>query len=263
SLDDGTETPHGALKLRVVAVSHHSDSLFHFQLERDPGFRFRSGEFAMLGLPLGGVPFRAYSIASAVWDDTLSFYSVKVPNGPLTSQLQYLRPGDSVLLKRKTTGSLVCDNLRPGTRLVLLSTGTGVAPFASLVLDPAVYDQFESVVLVHGCRTEADLRFAHELEARIRDDRLVDSVVQGRFRLVTTTTRELGHPSRRITDLLYDGSWHRGLAQPALDSRVDRVMICGSRAMLKDTRLHIEALGFDEGTRTRPGSYVVERAFVD
>lgn len=255
ALDDGIATPDATVRARVVCVTHHTDRLFEFSVERDPGFRFQAGEFAMLGLPLRDTPFRAYSVASAPWEDQLTFYSIKVPGGPLTEKLQHLQPGDAVWLRRKTTGTLVCDALLPGERLLMVSTGTGIAPFASVSLDPDVYVAFRSVVLMQGCRMAADLQFAQALQQRIASDELVQDFVSHRFEMRSCTSREPGARQGRVTDLIYSG-------EMPVDPERDRIMLCGSMAMIKELKAFLLNKGFVEGSRNAPGSVVVERAFV-
>ncbi len=260
-LDDGLPTPDNCLRARVLSVTHYTDNLFEFSVERDPGFRFQAGEFAMLGLPLSDTPFRAYSVASAPWEDHLTFYSIKVPGGPLTEKLQHLQAGDSVLLRRKTTGTLVCDALLPGERLIMLSTGTGVAPFASVALDPAIYDAFGSLALVQGVRVSAELQFARALQQRIESDELIREFAADRFELLTCTSREAGAREGRVTDWLYSGELAAAMGSSGLDPETDRIMICGSMAMLNELKSYVIDAGFVEGSRNRPGTFAVERAF--
>lgn len=252
----------GLERLPVLSVEHYTDGLFSFSLARPPGFRFRSGEFAMLGLPGEAKPLlRAYSMASPSWDERLEFYSVKVPDGPLTSRLQHVRPGDGVYLKARPTGTLVLDALSPGRRLVCLSTGTGIAPFASIVRDPETYERFEAVVLVQCCREPAELVYGTRLVAGIAADELLSEVVDGRLRHVTTLTRA-GHPlTGRITTLMETGRLAAAIGGP-LDPADDRVMLCGSQAFLKDVAALLLAAGFAEGANNRPADFVIEKAFV-
>jgi len=248
----------------VTEVEHYTDRLFRFRMTRPASFRFRSGEFVMIGLPNAERPvFRAYSIASPAWDDSLEFYSIKVPDGPLTEHLQRITPGDTVLMRKKPTGTLVLDALLPGRRLYMLSTGTGIAPFASLVRDPETYEKFETVVLMHGCRQQAELTYGEQLVAATQDDPLVGELAADRLRHYTCVTRE-GHPRRlRVTDAITSGRVFDDLDLPALDPATDRVMICGSMEMLRDSKSLCEAAGLEEGSNSVPGTYVVERAFVD
>lgn len=250
----------------VTEVEHYTDSLFRFRITRPASFRFRSGEFVMIGLPeaVTGAKsvFRAYSIASPSWDETLEFFSIKVPGGPLTEHLQNIVPGDTILMRKKPTGTLVLDALLPGKRLWMISTGTGFAPFASLVRDPEAYDKFETLIATHTCRHVNELRYSQDTVTATQNDPLVGELAANRLQLITSTTRE-DHPlTGRITTLLQDGSLYRHLDIDALDPEHDRVMICGSMAMLKDVRALVEAAGFVEGANNKPGSFVVERAFV-
>lgn len=248
----------------VTEVEHYTDRLFRFRMTRPASFRFRSGEFVMIGLPNAERPvFRAYSIASPSWDDELEFYSIKVPDGPLTEHLQRITPGDTVLMRKKPTGTLVLDALLPGRRLYMLSTGTGIAPFASLVRDPETYEKFESVVLMHGCRQQAELTYGENLVAATQADPLVGELAAARLRHYTCVTRE-DHPRRlRVTDAITSGRVFADLDLPALDPASDRVMICGSMDMLRDSKSLCEGAGLQEGSNSSPGAYVVERAFVD
>lgn len=248
----------------VTEVEHYTDRLFRFRMTRPASFRFRSGEFVMIGLPNAERPvFRAYSIASPSWDDTLEFYSIKVPDGPLTEHLQRITPGDTVLMRKKPTGTLVLDALLPGRRLYMLSTGTGIAPFASLVRDPETYEKFETVVLMHGCRQRAELTYGEHLVAATQDDPLVGELAIDRLQHYTCVTRE-DHPRRlRVTDAITSGRVFADLDLPALDPATDRVMICGSMEMLRDSKSLCEAAGLEEGSNSAPGTFVVERAFVD
>ncbi|MCC5970602.1 MAG: ferredoxin--NADP reductase [Pararhodobacter sp.] len=248
----------------VTEVEHFTDRLFRFRMTRPASFRFRSGEFVMIGLPNAEKPvFRAYSIASPSWDDTLEFYSIKVPDGPLTEHLQNVKIGDTVLMRKKPTGTLVLDALLPGKRLYMMSTGTGIAPFASLIRDPETYEKFEQVVVLHGCREKPELAYGEELVAQTLADPLVGELAQGRLHHYTCLTRE-SHPRQmRITQALEQGYVSRDLGMPPLDPTDDRVMICGSIDMLRDCRAMCEATGMTEGSNSAPGIFVVERAFVD
>ena len=248
----------------VTAVEHYTDRLFRFRMTRPASFRFRSGEFVMIGLPNAEKPvFRAYSIASPSWDEELEFYSIKVPDGPLTEHLQRIQPGDTVLMRKKPTGTLVLDALLPGKRLYMLSTGTGIAPFASLMRDPETYEKFEQVVLLHGCREVAELAYGEQLVAQTLADPLVGEYAQGRLVHYTCVTREPHPRPFRITDAITSGRLFADLGVPPLDPAVDRVMICGSMAMLHDCKALCEAAGLAEGANSAPGAFVVERAFVD
>lgn len=252
-------------------VRHWNEHLFSFAIDRPPTFRFRSGEFVMLGLPgadtdgAAGKPvMRAYSIASPAWSDELEFLSIKVADGPLTARLQTVQPGDQLYLGRKPTGTLVCDALLPGRRLWLLATGTGLGPFLSLVRDPDVYDRFVQVVLVHGVRRIADLAYRDELTAQLADDPLVSEQALLQFHYVPAVTREPFVNRGRITDLIANGRLFEPpvLGPPAFDAQLDRVMLCGSTAMIREIAVLLDAAGLDEGSNAHPGRYVIERAFV-
>ena len=247
----------------VVSVRHYTDRLFSFRITRPQAFRFRSGEFVMIGLPNAEKPvFRAYSIASPAWDDEIEFFSIKVPDGPLTSELQKIVPGDTVLMRQKSTGTLVVDALTPGKRLFMISTGTGIAPFASLIRDPDTFEKFDQVVLTHTCRDHAELAYGVELVDNLVNDPLIGELVAGRVTLYSTTTREITPRMGRITRLIENGRFYTDLGIDRLDPETDRVMICGSMHMLKDVKELVESLGFEEGSHSHPASFVVERAFV-
>lgn len=259
--------PAGVYQQRVVAVRHYTPRLFMFRITRPADFRFRSGEFVMIGLPGGEKPdkplFRAYSIASPAWDETLEFYSIKVPGGPLTEKLRMITPGDAILMRRKATGTLVGDALLPGRRLFLFSTGTGIAPFAALIRDPEIYRKFAHVVLTHSCRRAAALRYGQELAESLPDDPLVGEVARSRFRYFPTLTREDFPQRGRITELVQSGALFTALGIPPIMAEEDRAMICGSMGMLKDMAALLEGFGLHEGAVSKPGAYVVERAFVE
>ena len=259
---DGPVLPKTVTQERVLDVRHWTDELFSFRLTRPASFRFRSGQFVMLGLVVDGRPLlRAYSICSPAWDDGLDFYSIKVPNGPLTSRLQHIEPSDPVLLGKKPTGTLVLDALKPGRRLFLLSTGTGVAPFASLLREPETYEKFDEVVLTHTCRKVADLGYSAALIDNLGDDPLVGDVAPEKTVYYSSVTRDEFVRKGRITDLIASGKLFDDLRLPAFDKESDRVMICGSIEMIADTRALVEAAGLEEGSNAAPGDYVVEKAF--
>ena len=265
-MDDTTAFPIPAnvFAETVTSVQHYTDRLFKFRITRPTSFRFRSGEFVMIGLPNAEKPvFRAYSIASPSWDEELEFFSIKVPNGPLTEHLQKIQPGDTVLMRKKPTGTLVNDALLPGKRLYMISTGTGIAPFASVARDPETYEKFESVILSHTCREAAELTYGTELAALIQDDPLISEMADGKFVHYATTTREQTDRMGRITNLMESGKVYDDLGVPPLNPETDRVMICGSMAMLKDVKELCEKAGLTEGSNAQPGEFVVERAFVD
>src|SRR5206468_9645703 len=219
-------------------------------------------QFTMMGLEIDGRPLlRAYSMASANHEESLEFFSIKVPNGPLTSHLQRIQPGDIVLVGRKATGTLVTDNLLPGSRLLLLSTGTGLAPFASLIKDPDVYERFESIVLVHGCRQVSELAYGEELVATLRDDELFGPMLQEKLLYYPTVTREPFRNRGRITDLIASDQLFNDLHQGPLDIETDRIMMCGSPAMLEDLKQLFESRDFLEGSNSEPGHFVIGKAF--
>lgn len=248
--------------VRVTDVKHYTDALFAFSCERPPSLRFRSGEFVMIGLMNGPKPLlRAYSIASPAWDETLSFYSIKVPNGPLTSRLQHIKPGDEILVGKKPTGTLVLDALTPGRRLFLISTGTGVAPFASLIREPETYERYDEVILTHTCRTRAELVYGEEVVAAAKADPLVGEEATAKLRHVTSVTRESHSLEGRITNLIENGALLAHLGAAPLNPDEDRIMICGSAAVLQDMKSLAEARGFVEGANSEPASFVIERAF--
>ena len=249
----------------VRSVRHWNEHLFSFTITRPPSFRFRSGEFVMIGLPGEGRPLlRAYSIASPAYADELEFLSIKVPDGPLTSRLQKIQPGVPVYLGRKPTGTLVADALLPGQRLFLLSTGTGLAPFLSLARDPDIYERFSQIQLVHCVRQISDLAFRDELESQLAGDPLVQDQALLQFHYLPTVTREPFRTTGRIDALIEDGSlFGHPLTGPThFDPATDRIMMCGSMAMIRDLEARFEALGFKEGSNAAPGDFVIERAFV-
>lgn len=247
----------------VVSVKHYTDRLFSFRITRPQSLRFRSGEFVMIGLPNAEKPvYRAYSVASPAWDEELEFFSIKVPDGPLTSELQKIQVGDTVIMRQKSTGTLVVDALTPAKRLFMISTGTGIAPFASLLRDPDTYDKFEQVILTHTCRDNAELTYGQELVAALENDLLIGEVTGGRVTLYNSTTREESACMGRITALIGSGKFYSDLGIDKLNPETDRIMICGSMHMLKDVKELAESLGFEEGSLSHPSTFVVERAFV-
>ena len=249
---------------RVLEVEHWTDRLFSFKTTRSQSLRFESGQFVMIGLLVEGKPLvRAYSIVSASYDEHLEFLSIKVPDGPLTSRLQHIEAGDFVLVGRKPTGTLLLGNMRPGKRLYLLATGTGFAPFGSIIRDPEAYDRFEEVVVVYGCRTVAELSFGTRTVMEVRNSELLSDVARDKLKLYTTVTREPYVRQARVTTLIETGEMTRDLGLPALDPANDRVMICGSPKMLRDLRIMLSARGFKEGSNSEPGDFVIERAFAE
>lgn len=248
----------------VTGVRHWTPHLFSFTTTRDPAFRFLSGQFTMIGLAVDGKPLlRAYSMASPHYDEQLEFFSIKVPDGPLTSRLQRIREGDEVLVGRKAVGTLVQDSLIPGKSLFLLGTGTGLAPFASIVRDPEVYDRFERVILVHGCREVAELAYGAEVVERLHADEHLAETVAGKLLYYPTTTREPSRHMGRIPALLDTARLTDDLGLPPMDPAVDRMMLCGSPAFLADTVALLDRRGFTEGSHSSPGTYVIEKAFVE
>lgn len=247
----------------VTHVHHWTDSLFSFRTTRDRAFRFDSGQFIMMGLEIEGKPLlRAYSLASASYADELEFFSIKVPDGPLTSRLQHLREGDTVLVGRKATGTLVHQNLLPGKRLYLLGTGTGLAPFLSVIKDPETYARYEKVILVHGCRHVAELAYGEMITSELPNDELVGELVTNQLIYYPTVTREPFVNRGRITDLIASGRLFEDTKQPPLDRETDRVEICGSPEMVNDLRAYFTGLGFEEGSGSKAGHFVIEKAFV-
>jgi len=248
----------------VLSVRHWTDSLFSFTATRDPSFRFVSGQFAMIGLEVEGRPLlRAYSMASAHHEDNLEFFSIKVPDGRLTSRLQHLKEGDTILVGRKPTGTLIQDNLLPGRRLYMLSTGTGLAPFVSIIKDPDTYSRFEQIVLVHGCRRIAELAYGESIIADLSDSEYFADFVRGQLVYYPTVTREPFRNRGRLTHLIDSGRMFADIGQPPLDVAEDRVMLCGSPAMLEDLRPLLEQRGFAEGSHGEPGHFVIEKAFAE
>ncbi len=249
---------------RVLTVRHWTDRLFSFTTTREGSFRFLSGQFVMIGLPVDGRPLmRAYSIASSPYESELEFLSIKVPDGPLTSRLQHVRPGYQVLVGRKPTGTLLIQNLLPGRTLYLLASGTGLAPFLSIVRDPDTYERFERVVLVHGCRLVSELAYDVYLREQLPCDEYIGDQVANQLLYYPTVTREPYARRGRIPALIETGRLAADLGLPPLDPATDRCMVCGSPAMLADTRALLERLGFDEGSMAHQGRYVIERAFVE
>lgn len=249
----------------VIDVHHWNDSLFSFRTTRDPGFRFDSGQFVMIGLEVEGRPLmRAYSIASANYEEHLEFFSIKVPDGPLTSRLQHLKPGDPLIVSRKPTGTLVLNDLKPGKHLYLLGTGTGLAPFMSLVRDPETYERYEKIVIAHGVRNVNDLAYRDYLEQELPQHEYLGELVREKLIYYPTVTREAFRNQGRITDAIVDGAMGQATGLPPLDPAIDRVMLCGSPSMLDDTCALLDSRGFQVSPRTRePGDYVIERAFVE
>ena len=254
----------GFNKEQVLSVQHWTESLFSFTTTRDPGFRFQNGQFTMMGLEVDGRPLlRAYSVASANHEESLEFFSIKVADGPLSSRLQKIREGDTVLVGRKATGTLIVDNLLPGSRLLLLSTGTGVAPFASLIKDPEVYERFDTIVLVHGCRQVSELAYGERLVRNLESDEFFGSILKDKLIYYPTVTREPFRNRGRITDLITSERLFNDVDLKPLDIETDRLMMCGSSSMLEDLRSILKERGFSEGNHSEPGHFVIEKAFVE
>lgn len=248
----------------VLSVHHWTDKLFTFTTTRDTSLRFSNGHFTMIGLRVNDKPLlRAYSIVSPNHEEHLEFLSIKVPDGPLTSRLQHIKVGDKVIVGRKPTGTLVIDYLLPGKRLYLLSTGTGLAPFMSIIRDPETYERFEQVVLVHGVRQADELAYHDLLVKHLPEHEFLGELISKQLLYYPTVTRESYRNMGRVTDLMESGKLFEDLKLPRLDPASDRVMICGSPAMLKDLKHMLEQKGFNEGNTSKPGDFVIERAFAD
>jgi ferredoxin--NADP+ reductase len=250
---------------KVLSVHHWNDTLFSFTTTRDQALRFTNGHFVMIGLEVEGKPLmRAYSIASANYEENLEFLSIKVQDGPLTSKLQHLQVGDSILVSRKPVGTLVVDDLRDGRNLYLLGTGTGLAPFMSIIKDPETYERFEKVILVHGVRFVSELAYADFIEKELPDNEFFGDIVREKLLYYPTVTREAYRNEGRITSVIESGKIFADLGIDALDPEKDRVMLCGSPAMLEDLSNMLDARGFKVSPGVgQPGDYVIERAFVE
>ena len=247
---------------RVLSVHHWTDRLFSFTTTRDASLRFSNGHFTMIGLRVNDKPLlRAYSIVSPNYADHLEFLSIKVPDGPLTSRLQHIQVGDTIIVGRKPTGTLLIDYLLPGKRLYLLATGTGLAPFLSVIRDPETYERYEQVVLIHGVRQVKELAYREYLSETLAHDEFLGEMVQQKLLYYPTVTREPFVHQGRIPQLLAEGQVAKDLGIPMLNPAEDRIMICGSPEMLRDLKALAEKLGFEEGNTSRPGAFVIERAF--
>jgi ferredoxin--NADP+ reductase len=248
----------------VLEVHHWNDSLFSFKTTRNGGLRFKNGHFLMIGLEVEGKPLlRAYSVASPNHEEHLEFYSIKVPGGPLTSRLQHLKPGDQVLVGKKPTGTLVTSHLLPGKRLYMLSTGTGLAPFMSMIRDPEIYDQFEHVILAHGVRVTSELGYSEYIKNDLPQHEYLGEQIKNQLIYYPTVTREPYANRGRLTDLLEGGKLTSDVGMPPLDPEFDRVMICGNQGMLDELVAILKARGFQEGKSHEQGHYTIERAFVE
>ncbi|WP_150912948.1 ferredoxin--NADP reductase [Marinobacter halotolerans] len=250
-------------KERVTSVRHWNDTLFSFTTTRDPGFRFKNGHFTMIGLETDGKPLmRAYSIASANYEEELEFFSIKVQDGPLTSRLQKIEVGDEIMVSRKPTGTLIADNLLPGKNLWMISTGTGLAPFISIIKDPEIYEAFDNVIVTHGVRYKSELAYQDEIED-LPNNEFFGEMVDGKLKYYPTVTREDFRNTGRLTDAMESGKLTSDLGLPDFDLENDRFMVCGSPAMLKDTCAILDRMGFQEARQGHQGHYVIERAFVE
>ena len=255
-------TKHHSLE-QVTWVHHWTETLFSFRCTRDPHLRFQPGQFVMIGIAVDGRPLmRAYSVVSANYDDFMEFLSIKVPDGPLTSRLMNLKVGDPVLIGRKATGTLVTDFLLPGKRLWMLGTGTGLAPFMSLAKAPEVYDLYEKVIVTHTVREVAELAY-HDFFQELPNHELLGDLVRDKLIYYPSVTREAFHHRGRITDLIRTGKLFEDLGLPSMNKEEDRVMLCGSPGLLADAKVLLEERGFVEGSSSKPGHYVIERAFVE
>lgn len=254
----------GMMREKVLSVHHWNDTLFSFTTTRDPGFRFKNGHFIMIGLEHEGRPLmRAYSIASPNYEETLEFFSIKVADGPLTSKLQKIQEGDEILMSRKPTGTLVLDHLLPGRNLWLLSTGTGLAPFMSIIRDPETYEQYDKVILTHGVRQVSELAYEDLITHELPENEFFGEQVRDKLVYFPTVTREPYRNQGRLTDLLATGQLEANVGLPAINLEHDRFMLCGSPSMLKDFCAILDEKGFKEARHGDQGHYVIERAFVE
>jgi ferredoxin/flavodoxin---NADP+ reductase len=249
---------------QVTSIKHWNDSLFSFTTSRNSSLRFENGHFVMMGLEVEGKPLmRAYSIASANYEEELEFFSIKVADGPLTSRLQNIQVGDPILVSSKPTGTLVADHLLPGRNLYLISTGTGLAPFMSIIRDPEIYERFDKVILTHGVRTVSELAYQDTILNELPDNEFFGEQVRDKLIYYPTVTREPFRNQGRITDLINSGKLFRDIGLPDIDPESDRFMICGSPSMLKDTCDLLNAHGLKESRHGQQAHYVIERAFVE
>ena len=253
------------IKEAVLDVRHWTEQYFSFTVARDDGFRFENGQFVMIGIEVDGKPLmRAYSIASANWEEHLEFFSIKVPNGPLTSRLQHILPGDCLMISRKPTGTLLISDVHPGKVLYLLSTGTGLAPFLATIKDPETYERFEHIVLVHGVRYAKDLAYADYIRKELPHHEYLGEQISRQLHYVPVVSREPFALHGRITTLLENGEIPRSLGFAPLNPETDRAMICGGPQMLADFRKILDSRGFKASSKIgQPGHYVFERAFVE
>ncbi len=250
---------------RVVSVHHWNDTLFSFKTTRNQGLRFENGQFVMIGLEVDGRPLmRAYSIASPNYEEHLEFFSIKVPNGPLTSRLQHLQPGDELMVSRKPTGTLILSDLLPGKHLYLLGTGTGLAPFMSVIQDPETYERFDKVILVHGVRWVSELAYAEFITNELPQHEYFGEMVREKLIYYPTVTREPFRNQGRMTDLMRSGKLFADIGLPPINPKDDRAMLCGSPSMLDETSQVLDSFGLKVSPRMGdPGDYLIERAFVE
>ena len=252
------------VKETVTAVQHWDHNLFSFKTTRQPSFTFENGHFVMMGLESHGKPLmRAYSIASANYEEELEFFSIKVADGKLTSQLQHIKVGDEVLLSTKPTGTLVADHLLAGRHLYLISTGTGLAPFMSIIKDPTIYERFDKIIVTHGVRYKSELAYQQQIEEILPQDEYLSEMIQSQLLYYPSVTREPYKNTGRLTDLMKSGKLFDDLGLDAADAKWDRFMVCGSPSMLKDTCAILNNWGFEESRHGKQAGYVVERAFVE
>ncbi len=248
----------------VLTVHHWNDTLFSFTTTRDPGLRFHNGHFVMIGLENEGRPLlRAYSVVSANYEENLEFFSIKVQDGPLTSRLQKIQVGDQIYVSKKPTGTLVLDNLIPGRNLYMLATGTGLAPFMSIIKDPETYERYDRVILTHGVRLVSELAYADFITRELLDNEYIGEAAREKLRYYPTVTREAFHTQGRLTDALEHGKLAEAVGLPPINPEHDRFMLCGSPSMLKDFCAILDARGFHEARQGDQGTYVIERAFVE
>lgn len=251
------------VKEKVLEVKHYTDRLFHFKTTRDSGTRFRDGEFLMIGLEVEGKPLlRAYSVASPNYEEYMEWFSIKVPNGPLTSKLQNIKPGDEIITNTKAVGTLVLDNLKHGRNLYMLATGTGVAPFMSLVRGVDTYDHYDNVILLWSTRLVKELAYKDFLEG-LNDHEIWGEITQGKFKFYPSVTREDFINTGRITNAMYDGSVYEKLGVEPFDKEKDSAMICGSMPMNLEFKEYFEKMGCKEGNSQTRGDYVLEKSFVE
>lgn len=249
---------------RVLTVHHWTDRLFSFTTTRDPTLRFSNGHFTMIGLPVNGKPLlRAYSIVSANYEEHLEFLSIKVPDGPLTSRLQHIQVGDTIVVGKKPTGTLLTDYLLPGKRLYMFASGTGLAPFLSIIRDPDTYERYEKLILIHGVREVKELAYHDYITQELPNHEFLGEMVRDKLLYYPTVTREPFKNQGRSTDLIQSGKLFADLGLPVMNPLEDRAMICGSPGLLRDLKQIFERMDFEEGSTTRPGDFVIERAFAE